>query len=487
MSKNNINTIMSASLYLYNTVLELVKADKLEIVDTAKSPSGDINTYKCPESVTLKMLQDEITIPIEPCEDITILWNIYYDSLFRNKIYENYNNPKVLQFKETVPDANIIALIEKQNKYANEYTAKQTNSEDKLKQKSSSRNGRSRKAHKNSSSHSIKNLSLQSLHKTLKHSSSQPQQGGTILPTGENQRLMHPRWANGVSTLYKIMPAGVNANIRVYGTSLPVFDHYDRQRTFTTLAWYMYYKEIAKLVSLQGCGTIPPPPANNLARCPPAPGANMEMEIWDSLKLITNANATDANIRFINNTISDMTAGTLTSWNVLRRLDVDGIHNKTLIHCLAGFGRTGTAILYYLLRTFSRLPGHPFNPNVPYMGLGSSRAMYDFLFLYLQNNIVLDNSASIYQAQINGFDVDHVSIEVFRTGTVFHTQLLVTRINLIIAMLCVEHGSPLAAFYTFVPANLTPDNIFTNGETEIDATRDGLVALAAANRFGFVL
>ena len=86
----------------------------------------------------------------------------------------------------------------------------------------------------------------------------------------------------------------------MYGTSLPTYTN-NRDKTSRTLAWYMYYIEIARLMSFQGCGTIPPPPKNNLNECPPAPKANMEMEIWNGLKASTPENATNNNVIFINN------------------------------------------------------------------------------------------------------------------------------------------------------------------------------------------
>ena len=48
MTENNINTIESDSLHLYNTVLKLVKENKLEIVDNVKSPSEIFDNAKSP-------------------------------------------------------------------------------------------------------------------------------------------------------------------------------------------------------------------------------------------------------------------------------------------------------------------------------------------------------------------------------------------------------------------------------------------------------
>ena len=133
------------------------------------------------------------------------------------------------------------------------------------------------------------------------------------------------------------------------------------------------------------------------------------------------------------------------------------------------------------------------NFHIGTFGFNSSRAMYNGSIRLFRNHVELDITGSIYQPQIINFIITDVSDEVFRISTIYHAELFIARINLIIAMLCIEHRILLSAFFiSHFAAIPTPDNIFRFIQNNVDATLAGLTAIvnntlgAQRNEFGFI-
>ena len=117
--------------------------------------------------------------------------------------------------------------------------------------------------------------------------------------------------------------------------------------------------------------------------------------------------------------------------------------NSTIVHCYAGFGRTGTALLFYALRDYfddrrGRLRECLTNR---FFNQGSSQGMFDWLKSKLSDFLYLDNTEGSQEIKqkISSFDLNIILHEVFDLGSSrdmiqlgYLSYIFITRINYII-------------------------------------------------------
>lgn len=199
-------------------------------------------------------------------------------------------------------------------------------------------------------------------------------------------------------------------------------------RMWRTMAYFMYGKGVKKWISHQGCSSDRSFPAHfyhdpggDVVSCQGNPyggildvgqqipantgintpsqdqkinAANAAANTWYAVAMKYPAGrpaepwgpgiAIDPSWRpLINETIEDMTAGRMETWlRMNKRGGFRNPDNSTVIHCLAGWGRTGTTLFFYILRRwFSHslaLPAKRYI-NDRFLGFGSSMHLYDML------------------------------------------------------------------------------------------------------------
>jgi hypothetical protein len=77
---------------------------------------------------------------------------------------------------------------------------------------------------------------------------------------------------------------------------------------------------------------------------------NCEIDMW-ALAIATGVDSSANNAKYYGIEYADMSAGTLRTWNAISTIkNIKGEENKLVVHCLAGAGRTGSVILYLLMR-----------------------------------------------------------------------------------------------------------------------------------------
>ena len=255
-----------------------------------------------------------------------------------------------------------------------------------------------------------------------------------------NKPLMNPQWNLGIQHKWNTLTTLVNFPQKNYlwGSSIP--SQGNNANLFETLAFYMYFKQINRIVSLQSCAldeNIPMIQTNDY-QCRVDPlFQNVEDKMWDNLKYINKNKLNNRSIELLNYAIEDMAAGTINSWNRLTSLpDITKPENSTLIHCYAGFGRTGSILAYYIMKhSLSKV-----NLLQPYFGTGyESNHCYEVLIDMIMDHVKIDTSGliagtDIYN-RINGFNTKDMVDEFFNIKSVFHGRLFLTRINYIIIYL----------------------------------------------------
>jgi hypothetical protein len=314
-------------------------------------------------------------------------------------------------------------------------------------------------------------ISKKKMRKNYKSNKNKSKKRGTFLKGGSrhtNAQLTlnnppSPRWRPNWSTVVNVV------GLQLYGTSLPFWNQADMENI---LRFYLFRKDINKVISLQACGT-PEQLAQAPAHCDPP--ADLENTTFYAEKARSNSTNVDPNVEFINIFIRDMTPGTIVAWGRLSSYRFDTLENKTIIHCLAGFGRTGSALLFYImyykLNVFDILLNSFFNKN-------NSAGMYNFIRTLMQQNIVLDNNPAENNPwngpgprTIAAFNPANVMTEttslVDRLGQpdIYHANLLISRINYCILFFayqqCVSVGTPMY-LYQKLANNVvpSPNNIF---------------------------
>jgi hypothetical protein len=320
-------------------------------------------------------------------------------------------------------------------------------------------------------------ISKKKMRKNYKSNKNKSKKRGTVLKGGSRRTNAEigltnppsPRWSpcrNGSCSTVVTVPG-----LYLYGTSIPIWNQADMQNIFR---FYLFRKDINRVISLHACGT---PQGAAAARRECRPNTNLENTTFAVIKTESNLTNGNPDVEFIDLFIQDMTPGTLLSWELLTNYRFDTEREKTIIHCLAGFGRTGSALLFYImyykLNIFDIL-------LKPFFNRGNSAGMYNFIRELMNQNILLDNNPAENDpwngapgiGVFNPAEVINETTKIYvppriagSPSDVFHANLFISRINYCILFFAsqhnVQHGTPIH-LYQKLPINTvaTPINIF---------------------------
>ena len=259
---------------------------------------------------------------------------------------------------------------------------------------------------------------------------------------------------NRMNTLYS-----VNKWFHLYGMQLP--HQFDRiallQRIF-----YLFKKKIYNMVDLHDCvnGTNGEHPDSFMGiGCNPY-DSHAEPETWalavehyKTIKPELNAN--------LYNVIGykDMTAGSFAAWNMISTIkDTTKAENCVVIHCLAGAGRTGSAMLYLLLRdsvnivqqTQEGVACYLRRITLPHFGF---KDINEFIHYSKVDLFIFENS-----------NTEFMKKELFKVSKLAYASLLRQRLNYIVFFLARHHN--VKEFYTYgrptKKVAILPDDEFAN-------------------------
>ena len=282
-------------------------------------------------------------------------------------------------------------------------------------------------------------------------------------------------------------------NLNMYGSSLPKFqfDGVGNQNTesnswdaYKNFIYFLSVLNIRRIISLQGCGDDRIRNADGSDRAgvsnnrtcrnnhdPVGPyGNEWEDDFFINAKTHleglnpeftgqANLNA----IEFRNITINDMAVGSTNAWVRLAQVpDTNALNNPngTLVHCYAGFGRTGAALLFYMMR--DNINYHQgLNHADGFLGLGSSAIMYNTLRDALSQQLQYTTQGDpIQQQHIRRYNKQEGVNEVFQIHTVMNAILFVARINNILFCVGTVRGIQNIPIYRIPTTGCTPDTIF---------------------------
>jgi len=215
----------------------------------------------------------------------------------------------------------------------------------------------------------------------------------------------------------------------MWGMGIP--DNDDHRVLLEQYGHLMYKQEIKIIIDLHSCGTGLHPrrrqrAMGNFEKCNRTGDVDCERKTWELLKKLNPVNKLDNDIIFFDNTnnigIADMSSGTLLAWQSLININVNILPlnpKKFAIHCQAGYGRTGSVMLLYIMKfhiTIHQLSTH-------FFGFHNSHEAYTYLRDLLLN-------AHTNDAQVG---------EVFNIRDAFHAILFISRINYMLVSLAYHH------------------------------------------------
>lgn len=315
------------------------------------------------------------------------------------------------------------------------------------------------------------------------------------------------KMGNAFHTLSKLKPVN-GLPIYVHGTSLPLQDTFEspkslgvKQYCANTLFFYKYVKNISRIISLQGCGldwnliSLP----NNLTL--PFRPSNCqdlgEKRNWDNVNKSNDTQYDETKSSIFEYYWVDMTSGFFDTYESIVSFDYTNPQLKTLVHCYAGYGRTGVTLLTILCKYFyssvnrKKDFNNMFNkpPHLIKDRRNQSsiicRVLMSILFNHLELDTLSDDTSGLNEdcireinTSITKFDISAVTHEVFLSWasnintttnqvsiSLTELNMLITRLNYVIYFTAYVNNIPQVNLYQLYRLDtLTPHLPFINSD-----------------------
>jgi hypothetical protein len=272
-----------------------------------------------------------------------------------------------------------------------------------------------------------------------------------------------PMWrfgkmGNAFHTLSKLKPVD-GLPIYVHGTSLPLQDTFEypkslggKQYCANTLFFYKYVKNISRIISLQGCGlnwNLISLPTNVKLPFRPSNCQDLdEKRNWDNISKSNDTQYDDTKSSILEYYWIDMTSGFFDTYESIVSLDYTNPQLKTIVHCYAGYGRTGVTLLTILCKYFyssvNRKKDFNILFNKPPQAIKDKRkqssmvcrVLMSILFNHLEIDTLSDDTFDLNEdcireinTSIEKFDINAVTHEVF-LGWASNTNSMTNQVSI---------------------------------------------------------
>ena len=251
-----------------------------------------------------------------------------------------------------------------------------------------------------------------------------------------------------------------NKRFHIYGMQLP--HQFDRIALLQTFFYLLKNKKIYNIVDLHDCvnGTNEEHPYSFMGiGCNPY-DSHAEPETWALAVEKYKTIKPELNANFYNVIgYEDMTKGSLSAWNMISTIkDTTVAENSVVIHCLAGAGRTGSAMLYLLLRDSINII--PNKQDV--LGFYLKRIGLPHFGFKDINEFIHYSKEQLFT--IKDSNTEFMKKEFFKVSKLAYASLLRQRMNYILFFLARHYN--VRDFYTYgrptKELKILPDDEFSN-------------------------
>jgi hypothetical protein len=254
-----------------------------------------------------------------------------------------------------------------------------------------------------------------------------------------------PKSSSTYNGMFNFYQPFASKTIKLYGMPLPY--QFDRGWIFRNILYVLETHNIKNYVDLHDCEGM-----TNIHGCNPYDFGG-EREMFELAVQVSNHHHQYTDRKYINiRNYVDMTAGSSTAWISISEIPDTSIH-ETLVHCYAGMGRTGSVLLFLLLRdtaifTISR--------DVSIV----SDVRYDIVNRLQMPHLGYDTIFALHTALVKLFDtsydtyaIDYVVKELLGATRIVDIHLLRKRLNRIFFFLAKKHITPSVYLYQSLPPN----------------------------------
>lgn len=233
-------------------------------------------------------------------------------------------------------------------------------------------------------------------------------------------------------TFSTLLRSGFDENkLYLWSTSMPdLVDDEDKINNREILRqifdFYINCLNINTIISLESCST------DNYKKYKKVCNGYTELEVIEGIS---------DDVVFKEIDIPDMGVGTLNNWKEILTnerggwIEFDKPEEATLIHCLAGMGRTGSILLFIALREYLKQNSDKIDDILtkPYFKFKTMEEYIEWLKKLMISFLEIDESAENenVKQKIKSFKIHYLTDELFNTDTQPNKLLLAKRLNII--------------------------------------------------------
>jgi len=245
------------------------------------------------------------------------------------------------------------------------------------------------------------------------------------LPVSQLYYVFPPDIRNSGRNNKLYQPFGRLRHLKLYGMSLPY--QFDRTELLRNMLYLLETFDIKRFVDLHDCEGI-----TNTSECNPY-DLSGERDMFNlAVKVMKRGGREYINIKGY----VDMSSGSYSAWLNISRIPDTSVY-ETLVHCYMGNGRTGSVLLFLLLRDSKNIPIDliDYRLREPHLGYADIFELRKALFKLFDDKYLVDSTVD----------------ELFNVKYMERIRLLRQRLNRIFFFLAKKHTVSHVCVYLDIP------------------------------------